>query len=242
MTARHLRAAVIIAAALALPLADAPPAAAQLAVIDGSNLAQNVLTAAHTLQQVNNQIVAIQNQVTMIQNMGKNLSNLNFSSLSAIANDLQQIGTLMNQAQGVAFSVNAVQASYSAQYPQSYGSGVVGLSQLLTDAQSRWRNAQNAYHQTMLMQSQITQTVQTDATKLNQLVTASQGAAGNLQVLQATNQLLALMIKQQIQLQTLLAAQGRAQAVTGAGAVQGEAESQAAFTTFLGSSTAYTPQ
>jgi P-type conjugative transfer protein TrbJ len=173
--------------------------------------------------------------------MGKNLSHLDFSSLSAIANDLQQIGTLMNQAQGIAFSVNAVQASYSAQYPQTYGSGV-GPFQLLTDAQARWRNAQNAYRQTMLVQSQITQTVQSDSTKLSQLVTASQGASGNLQVLQASNQLLALVVKQEIQLQTLLAAQGRAQALSGAGAVQGEAESQAAFTTFLGSSSAYTPQ
>ena len=242
MTCRRFGAALAAACVLVLPLAAPEPAAAQFAVIDAHNLAQNVLTAAHTLQQINNQIVSLQNQATMIQNMGKNLSNLNFSSLGAIANDLQQIGTLMNQASGVAFSVNAVQASYSTQYPQTYGSGVVGLSQLLTDAQSRWRNAQNAYRQTMLVQSQIAQTVQSDTTKLTTLVGASQGATGNLQVTQATNQLLALVIKQQLQLQTLLAAQGRAQAVNGAGAVQGEAESQAAFTTFLGSSTAYTPQ
>ena len=240
MTRHRIGTAFAAVCALALPLAP-EPAAAQWAVIDQANLAQNVLTAAHTLQQINNQIVSLQNQATMIQNMGKNLSHLNFSSLSAIANDLQQIGNLMNQAQRISFEVSAVQTVLTQRYPQSYGSGL-GLTQVVTDAQSRWKDAQSAFQQTLLVQSQIAQTVQSDTTKLTQLVNTSQGATGNLQVIQAGNQLLALEIKQQLQLQTLLAAQGRAQALSGAGAVQSEAEGQAAFTTFLGSANAYTPQ
>ena len=58
---------------------------------------------------------------------------------------------------------------------------------------------------------------------------------------QATNQLLALSIKQQLQIQTLLAAQGRAEALSGANNAEAEEEGRAAFTSFLGTSNAYSP-
>jgi P-type conjugative transfer protein TrbJ len=93
-----------------------------------------------------------------------------------------------------------------------------------------------------MVQSQITQTVQSDAGKLATLVNASQGAVGGLQAQQASNQLLALSIKQQLQIQTLLAAQGRAEALRDAKSAEAELEGQAALSTFLGSSNAYTAQ
>ena len=240
MNTRAFRAAVAVVLAISVPLATPRPAMAQWAVIDVSNLAQNILQAARMLQQINNQIQSLQNEATMLQNMGKNLSSLNFSSLSAMTADLQQIGTLMNQAQGISFNVQSVQTAYQQRYPQQYGAGT-SIPQLLTDAQGRWQDARSGFQQTMLVQSQIAQTVQTDTGKLTDLVNASQGAAGNLQVTQATNQLLALSIKQQLQIQTLLAAQGRAEALSGANSAEAEEEGRAAFTSFLGASNAYSP-
>jgi P-type conjugative transfer protein TrbJ len=225
-------------AALALTLAE--PASAQWAVIDAANLSQNVLTAARSLQQVTNQIQQLQNEAMMLENMGKNLSNLNFSNIGQITADLNQIGVLMNQAQGITYSQASVQAAYQARYPQQYAAGT-GFPQLLSDAQARWQDSRAAYQQTMLVQAQIAQTVQADTAKLADLVTASQGAGGNLQVTQATNQLLALSIKQQLQLQTLLAAQGRAQALAGANNAEAEEEGRAAFVAFIGTGNAYTP-
>ena len=240
MRTRAFRAAVAIALALSASVVVPCPAFAQWAVIDVSNLAQNILQAARMLQQINNQIQSLQNQATMLQNMGKNLSSLNFSSLGAMTSDLQRIGTLMNQAQGISFNVQSVQTAYQQRYPQQYGSGT-SIPQLLTDAQGRWQDAHSAFQQTMLVQSQIAQTVQTDTGKLADLVNASQGAVGSLQASQVTNQLLALSIKQQLQIQTLLAAQGRAEAVSGANSAEAEAEGQAAFSSFLGTSNAYSP-
>jgi P-type conjugative transfer protein TrbJ len=242
MNLRMLKSAVIaVGIATAVPVVVAPPAAAQLAVIDPANLAQNVLQAARLLQQIDNQIQSLQNQATMLQNMGQNLTSLNFSSLNAITDDLLQISNLMNKAQGISFNVQSVETAYQQRYPQNYGAGT-GIPQLLSDAQARWQNAHDAFQQTMLVQSQIAQTVQADAGKLADLVNASQGAVGNLQVNQATNQLLALSIKQQLQIQTLTAAEGRAEALKGANDIEAEQEGQAAFSAFLGSSTAYTPQ
>ncbi|MEE3154480.1 MAG: DUF4141 domain-containing protein, partial [Pseudomonadota bacterium] len=66
MTIRRSRSRAIFMAAtmLAAPLALSPiltsPAHAQWTVFDPSNYAQNVLTAARTLQQINNQITSLQ--------------------------------------------------------------------------------------------------------------------------------------------------------------------------------------
>jgi P-type conjugative transfer protein TrbJ len=230
-----------IAVAISAALVVFAPAHAQFAVIDAANLAETTLQAARLLQQINNQIQALQNQATMLQNMGRNLTTLNFSSLTGITNDLQQIGNLMNQAQGISFDVQSVEGAFNQQYPLTYGAGAT-MPQLLTDAQTRWQNARNAFQQTMLVQSQIAQTVQTDTGKIADLVNASQGAVGSLQAQQAANQLLALSVKQQLQVQTLLAAQGRAEALKDANEAEAEIEGQAALQTFLGSNNAYTPQ
>lgn len=239
---RFLRtAAAAVALATAMPVLVPPPVAAQLSVIDSSNLTQNVLQAARALEQINNQIQSLQNQAVMLQNMAHNLSTLNFSQLGEVTNDLRQISTLMSQAQGITFDVQSVQAAFRQAYPQQY-SASTDLSQILGDAQTRWQNARNAFQQSMSVQSQIAQTVQSDSAKLVALVGASQGASGNLEVSQATNQLLALSIKQQLQIQTLLAAQGRAEALSGANDIEAKEEGRAAFQTFLGSNTAYTPR
>ncbi len=238
----HSRSAAmtVIAISLAVPLIMPRQAGAQVAVIDAANLTQNILTATRELQQINNQIQSLQNEATMLENQAKNLTSLNFSSLDGITNDLQQISNLMNQAQGINFDVQSVEAAFQQAYPQQYAAGT-GFPQLLTDAQTRWQNTRDAYQQTMTMQSQIAQTVQTDTGKLADLVDASQSAVGSLQAQQATNQLLALSIKQQLQIQTMMATQGRAEALNGANNAEAEAEGQAAFSTFLGSSNAYTP-
>jgi len=43
-----------------------PPSLAQVVVFDPNNYAQNVLTAARALQQINNQITSLQNQMQML--------------------------------------------------------------------------------------------------------------------------------------------------------------------------------
>ena len=229
---------VAVAVAVSAPLVACRPAIGQVAVIEAKNLVETTLQAARALEQINNQILALQNQATMIANQSLNLTNLNYSALSGITTDLQQIGNLINQAQGIAFDVQSVETLFTRYYPQSYGNSTT-IPQLVSDAQTRWQNARNAYQQTMLLQSQIAQTVQSDTAKLTGLVNASQGAVGGLQAQQATNQLLALSIKQQLQVQSLLAAQGRAQALKDANDGEAEEEGRAAFTTFLGSSNAY---
>ena len=99
-----------------------------------------------------------------------------------------------------------------------------------------------AFLQTMTVQSQVVENVEADAANLRAIVARSQGAEGALQVSQATNQLLALVAKQQFQIQTLMAAQYRADAIERATRLQQQTDAQSATRKFLGSGKAYTPQ
>jgi len=67
----------------------------------------------------------------------------------------------------------------------------------------------------------------------------SQGAAGALQAHQASSQLLALGVKQQLQVQQLMAAEFRSQVIERSSRAQAEADGREATRRFLGDRPAY---
>lgn len=235
--------AILLLSGTVAACAIVAPAQAQFGsgiVFDPTNYTQNLLTAARELQQVNNEVQQIQNQVTMIQNMGTNLASLNLSTLTGMLSALTDVSNLMNATQGIGFTVNGTSAAFTQSFPLSYPATTTSGT-LASDALTRWQQAMAAFQQTLKIQAQIAQNVQADTATLTTLVTASQGAAGNLQVNQAGNQLLALSTKQQLQTQNLMAAQYRATALEEARRAEEEQEGQTAFQSFLGTSNAYTP-
>lgn len=236
---KHLRALFLLS--MLGTVLGGPPAMAQWAVFDSANYAQNVLEAARALRQIDNQIQELQNESVMLQNMSRNLTALNSSQLGAMAASLTQISSLMNEAQGIALNVHATDAAFAQSYPQAYP-GTASIATLQGDAHQRWQDAMAAFKRTLQVQAQVALNVQADAPTLASLVSASQGAAGNLAVSQATNQLLALSIKQQLQIQSLMAAQDRATALEAARNAESEEEARAAFSDFMGARSAYTPQ
>ena len=79
MTGFPLRRAIlagVLASAAVVPMIAPMPAYAQFGgiVYDPTNYAQNVLTAARSLQQINNQIQQIQQQATSLINEARNLA------------------------------------------------------------------------------------------------------------------------------------------------------------------------
>ena len=233
---RLVIAAALASSSLGLTLWSAP-ASAQITVFDPINYSQNLLTAARSLQQINNQIQSLQNQATMIVNQAKNLSHIDFPEMQQLTQKLQQIDQLMSRAQAINFNTNAIEAEYQRLYPRATSS-----SALVTNAQAQLDASVAAFRQTMSVQAQVAGNVQTDAATLATLVGKSQGAEGSLQAQQATNQLLALVAKQQLQIQSLMAAQFRVDTLEAARRAQAEADARAATTRFLGTGKAYTPQ
>jgi len=236
------RFAPVLLAAFLATSTFTPPAQAQWTVFDPQNYAQNLLEASRALQQINNQIQALQNQAVMLQNMASELNPLkDVSQLSGMVNSLTQITGLMNQAQSIAYNVDSTMAAWQRIYPNTYPAGT-GSATLTADAQARWQTSMSAFQDTLKVQSQVVQNVQADTATLTKLTDASQSATGNLAVSQATNQLIALSTKQQLQIQSLMAAQYRATALEQARNAQADQDGQTQFQTFLGSNSAYNPQ
>src|SRR5260370_1355614 len=86
---------LLAAGAIVLSLGVTVPARAQSIVFDPNNYAQNVLTAARALQQINNQITSLQNQAQMLINQAKNLVNLPYSSLQQLQSSIQRTQQLL---------------------------------------------------------------------------------------------------------------------------------------------------
>ncbi|WP_255606744.1 P-type conjugative transfer protein TrbJ [Asticcacaulis sp. AND118] len=212
----------------------APASQAQVVVYDPSNYVQSVLSATRALQQINNQILALQNQAMMLQNMAKNLKRFDLSALAGLNRDLAAIDALIKEAKGIALNVEATRDAFLKQFPGTY-TGDLRLASLLTGAEQRWKSAMDAYGQTLNVQAKVSESLADDAAALNRIVSAAEGSEGALEAQQAANQLLALMAKQQMQIQALLAAQGRAEALDAARKAEAEAAAKAATRRFLGS-------
>lgn len=224
---------------LVLPAA---PAHAQFGgiVFDPSNYAQNILTAARTLQTVNQQIQQLQNEAQMLVNQGKNLSRVDFPQLDAIKAKLAEIDGLMGRATNIDFKVDELDTKFAKLFPRDFNAALTTDARV-RDARSRLDATMAAFRQTMTVQAGVVENIHGDAEVLSQIVARSQGAEGSLQAQQATNQLLALTAKQQFQLQQMMAAQFRSEATEQARQATQSAEARAATKKFLGSGSAYTP-
>ncbi|MFG1377804.1 P-type conjugative transfer protein TrbJ [Xanthobacter autotrophicus] len=204
--------AVLLSSATALAPVLTVPAVAQYVVYDPSNYAQNLLQAARALQQIQNQITSLQNQAQMLLNQARNLASLPYSALQQLQQSVQRTQQLLNQAQRIAYDVQTVDRAFQT----SYGNAALTASdqQLVAQAKERWQNTVAGLQDAMRVQAGVVGNIDTNRTQMSALVGQSQGATGALQATQAGNQLLALQAQQLTDLTALLAANGRAQALS----------------------------
>lgn len=246
LTRKHVIAAALAlgtCGSLAFGIATASmPAHAQIGgvVFDPKNYAQNILTAARTLQSVNQQIQQLQNEAQMLVNQGKNLSRVDFPQLDALKAKLGEIDRLMGRATNIDFKVDQLDEKFARFFPQDFNAALTTDARV-RDARSRLDASMASFRHTMRVQSGVVESIHDDAEVLSQIVARSQGAEGSLQAQQATNQLLALTAKQQFQVQQMMAAQFRSETTERARQATQSAEARAATKKFLGSGSAYTP-
>jgi len=237
------RAARLAAALLIAPVAVAPmlaaPAHAQWVVFDPSNYAQNVLTAARSLQQITNQITSLQNEAQSLINQARNLASLPYSSLQQLQQSVQRTQQLLAQAQNIAYDVQKIDQVFSQKY--STASMSASDAQLVADAKSRWQNTVGGLQDAMRVQATVAGNIDTNRTQMSALVGSSQSATGALQATQAGNQLLALQVQQLADLTALVAANGRAQALSDAERAAAAAQGQEQRRRFLTPGSGYQP-
>ena len=243
MIDRRSRAALLAASILSVPMAISPvmvaPAAAQWIVYDPTNYVQNVLSAARALEQINNQITSLQNEAQMLINQARNLASLPYSSLQQLQQSVQRTQQLLAQAQNIAFDVQQIDQAFRTQY------GGLSMSasdqQLLTDARTRWQNSVGGLQDAMRMQATVVGNLDTNRAEMAALIGRSQGAAGALEATQAGNQLLAMQGQQLADLTALIAANGRAQALTAAEQAAAAAQGREQRRRFLTPGAGYQP-
>ena len=230
----------VTAGLIAFAAAQSPrPEVAQLVVFDPNNYAQNVLTAARSLQQINNQITSLQNQALMLINQAKNLASLPYSSLQQLEQSLQRTQQLLTQAQRIAYDIQQIDRAFSTTYAPA--SPIVPDQALIANAQSRWQNSVAGFQDTMRVQATVVGNLDGNRTQMSALVNASQGATGALQASQAGNQLLALQAQQLADLTATVAAQGRAQSLDLAQRTAAQDQGREQLRRFLTQSQGYQP-
>ena len=247
MKLRTPRSVRLIAALLVAPVALTPmlaaPAYAQFGfggiVYDPSNYAQNVLTAARSLQQITNQITSLQNQAQSLINQARNLASLPYSALQQLQQSVQRTQSLLSQAQNIAYDVQSIDRAFQLKY----GSTAMSASdtQLIADARARWQNTVGGLQDAMRVQAGVVGNIDTNRTQMSALIGQSQGATGALQAAQAGNQLLALQAQQLADLTALIAANGRAQALQSAEQAAAAAQGQEQRRRFLTPGRGYQP-
>ncbi|MDF0542752.1 P-type conjugative transfer protein TrbJ [Sphingobium sp. H39-3-25] len=208
-------------------------------VYDPTNYAQNVLTAARTLEQINNQIRQLQNQATSLINEARNLASLPTSVLDPLQQQIRQTQQLLAQAQRISFDVQQIEREFARQYS---GQNLTGSQrEMVQGAEERWKNSVAAFEDALRVQAGAVSNIEGARSAVQTIVTASQSATGALQAAQAGNQLLALQSQQLADLTATVAALGRAQSLDAANASAAKAQAREQLRRFLTPGQGYVP-
>ncbi len=235
---------LFLAIVLSTPIQLLLPANAQLfggVVFDPQNFGQNVLTAARTLQQINNQVSQIQNEIRMLENQAKDLAQLPDSIADAIAERLFRIDELIRAARGITYEVERIEEQYEDLYPEDYGPTPPPTSIIVEEARTAWRQSREGYIHALQVQAGVVSNVRVDITELQGRLAASEAAEGNLSAMQAGNQIAALTAEQLMHMQEMMAAHYRAEALEQSRRLAEQERGRARFERFIGDGDAYTP-
>lgn len=233
MTMRRYLSSLVVGTVLAVAIPSAVQAQFGGIVYDPSNYSQNVLTAARTLEQINNQIRSLQNQATSLVNEAKNLQSLPLSILQPLQDQIRQTQQLLQQAQRVAYDVRDIEATFAVQYR---GFPLGGSQRaMVAGAEARWMNSVAAFEDALKVQAGAVANIEGSRSAMGSVLGASQSAAGALQAAQAGNQLIAIQARQLADLIAATAAMGRAQALDAAERAAAKAQAREQLRRFLAS-------
>lgn len=230
--------ASVAIAALPLSGITAPPASAQLfgggIVYDPANHAENILQAIRALQQINQQIQQLTHEIQMLENMARDLEALPDSIADDILRRMRRIDDLMRDAEGIGYRVEEIEHDYEEAYPEDYGAEPPRQAVLVEEARARWRQSRTAYRESLEVTASVVSSAREDSESLDRLIADSQSAVGNLQVAQAGNQIEALQTEQLMQMEAMMAAHYRAEALERARQLAEAERGRARTRTFLG--------
>ncbi len=179
------------------------------------------LNSQTTLNQVMNYIIYVEelinsynqitNQLDQIQNQAKNLANMPMSAWDNAQDALSQMSNIMSEGNNISYAMQDVSAKMKQMYP-GYEDFSTTSGKTYQQQYKGWTddNMQNLTN-TMGVLRQNNDDMQNESGLVNQLKSLSGGAQGNLQAVQAGNQIAAEQVAQLQKLRALMMAQTQAQ-------------------------------
>lgn len=185
-------------------------------VIDGANLAQQlihyitmIVEYATQVEQYAVQASHYQTQVSQLENDYRNMVNLDYQSDLKSLEEMQRI---MNAAVGISSDTSRMQTQFETLYPDFATYQNQGGASYAQQAAEWARQNQNSALDTLRVQAAIRANIETDSEGLKTLSGTSARASGTKDLLQVANQLSIMQTKQLMQLQQLLVATAKADA------------------------------
>jgi|CXWL01.1.fsa_nt_gi P-type conjugative transfer protein TrbJ len=192
---------VALALCLMLGVQPAPPASAQIPVIDPANLAQSITQVTHMVQQLRNQVQQIEQATAMLRQNPLQLS----PELSA---SISEARALFNSVQGVAFEAHQLGEDLRTLYPETWEN--FDLDEVLGQSDQWMAESRRSLERAMAAEARAAASIERSRGAIDRALQSSGGAEGQTGAIQAGNQLLGIQASQLAEIHALLIAQGRA--------------------------------
>ncbi|HCK83795.1 MAG TPA: hypothetical protein DHW63_04540 [Hyphomonadaceae bacterium] len=208
----------VAAGALALTtIAPVQSAHAQMAVIDPTNLVQNLLQVKHAIEQVTLLTSQLEAQARM-------LASSPFDQSNEIRAALDDINSLVSGIQGISAEAGRLRDQLESLYPGDLSGRT--LMDMVTDAESRVEATRDTVADTLAIAAEIEARRGDRSGRMSGALAASRGAEGQTGAIQATNQAIGALSEQLESLEALLAAQTRMAGAEAAARAAREAQSR----------------
>jgi len=198
---KALRSLVMLGLAAVVAVMPMAPARAQMAVIDPTNLAQNLLQATRALEQINNQIRQIEQATQMLRQNPLQLS-------PELTQSISEARELFDTAQGIAFEVNQVGENLRTLYPETWED--FDLEGVLQQSERWEQESRDSLQRAMEAEARAARSIEGSRNRIDRALQSSSSAEGQTGAIQASNQLLGVTASQLAEIHALLIAQGRA--------------------------------
>jgi P-type conjugative transfer protein TrbJ len=198
---KALRSLVMLGLAAIVAVTPMAPARAQMAVIDPTNLAQNLLQATRALEQINNQIRQIEQATQMLRQNPLQLS-------PELTQSISEARELFDTAQGIAFEVNQVGENLRTLYPETWED--FDLEGVLQQSERWEQESRDSLQRAMEAEARAARSIEGSRNRIDRALQSSSSAEGQTGAIQASNQLLGVTASQLAEIHALLIAQGRA--------------------------------
>lgn len=190
-----------LALALSVGMQPAPPASAQIPVIDPSNLAQSIMQVTHMVEQIRNQVRQIEQATAMLRQNPLQLS-------PEISQSIGEARALFDSVQGIAFEANQLGQELRTLYPDTWED--YDLERVLGQSDLWMRESRQSLQRAMEAEARAAERIQQTRGRIDRAMQSSSAAEGQTGAIQASNQLLGIQASQLAEIHALLIAQGRA--------------------------------